>query len=55
MNCLDLLVLGLPFDWQEQISVDAADAEEPDAVGPGALEPDAMELDTRELEAGPKV
>jgi len=50
MNCLDLLVLGLPFDWQEQISVDAADAE-----GPGALEPDAMELDTRELEAGPKV
>jgi len=50
MNCLDLLVLGLPFDWQEQISVDAADAEEPDAV-----EPDAMELDTRELEAGPKV
>jgi len=47
-------------DWQEQISAEAADAEEPTAVGLGALELDAMELDTGvpdvvEPYAGPEV
>jgi hypothetical protein len=46
MKCLDLLVLSLPFDWQEQISVDAVDAEEPGAVEPSALELDAMDPNT---------
>jgi hypothetical protein len=32
-------------DWQEQITANAADEEEPDVVGPNTGEPDAMESD----------
>jgi hypothetical protein len=36
-----LHLLKLLHDWQEQISVDAANAEEPDAMEPDTGEPDA--------------
>jgi hypothetical protein len=46
-------------DWQEQISIDAADAKEPNTVGPSALKLDTMEPDTggpnAVLDAGPEV
>lgn len=42
-------------DWQEQIVVDAADANELDAMGLDAGEPDAMRPDAVEPDAGPEV
>jgi hypothetical protein len=39
------------FDWQEQISAEAADVEEPCAMGHDALGLDAMVLDIEEPDA----
>jgi hypothetical protein len=39
------------FAWQEQISTEAADAEEPGTVGHDALGLDAMALDIEEPDA----
>jgi hypothetical protein len=46
------------FAWKEQISTEAADAEEPgavghDALGLDAMEPDALELDSMEPDKEP--
>jgi len=42
-------------NWQEQIVVDAADAEEPNAMGPDAMELDTGEPNAVEPDVGLKV
>jgi hypothetical protein len=42
-------------DWQEQITVNVVDDEEPDAMGLDVGELDVMEPNIEELDAGPEV